>query len=259
MSDQQLRYLRNYQLRKYLILLVRILFISFFLIYWELASRKQWIDSFFFPAPSKLFFCFKTQMLQNHLLNHIYVTLLETFISFFCILVFSLIIATFLWRFQILTQIVEPFFITLNSLPKSALAPLIIVWLGTGAKAIIITGISVGIFGCIINLYTSFLETSLDKQKLIKAMGGKKSDIYFHVILPANRTAIFSNMKVNIGLSLVGIIIGEFLAAKKGLGYLILYSSQIFQIDLLLLCILLLCIIAFLLYFLLHLLEKRFL
>lgn len=189
---------------------------------------------------------------------HIGISIMETLLSFLFIMLLSLLTASLLWHFEMLSSILEPVLVLLNSLPKSALAPLIIVWLGTGPKTIILCGLSVAIFGCIINLYTSFLTTDTEKQKLIRILGGKKRHIFTMVVLPSNIPTIFSNMKVNIGLSLVGVMIGEFLAARRGLGYLIIYSSQVFELDLLILCIVLLCITAILLYQSIQLLEKVF-
>ena len=160
--------------------------------------------------------------------------------------------------FDKFSKIIEPYLVILNSLPKSALAPLIIVWLGTGSKTIIVAGISVAVFGSIINLYTGFTQVDEEKLKLISTLGGNKKDQLFKVIIPSSIPIIISNMKVNIGLSLVGVIIGEFLAARQGLGYLIIYGSQVFQLDLLILSIIILCMIAFFLYQSIDFIEKKY-
>ena len=150
----------------------------------------------------------------------------------------------------------EPFLIILNSLPKSALAPLIIVWLGTGPRTIILCGMSVGIFGCILNLYQSFAQTDPERLKLIETLGGTKLQTFTKVVFRDIPTFI-SLSKVNIGLALVGVIIGEFLAGRKGLGYLIIYGSQVFKLDMVILSIVILCTIAMGIYGLLNLLEKK--
>lgn len=146
----------------------------------------------------------------------------------------------------------------LNSLPKSALAPVFIVWLGNNMKTIIVCAISVAIFSSIINLYTAFKSIEEDKVKLIRTLSGNKKDVLLKVVLPSNVPVIVSNMKVNIGSCLVGVIIGEFLAAKAGLGYLIIYGSQVFQLDLVIMSIVILCIVATFLYQLLTFFEKRY-
>ena len=156
-----------------------------------------------------------------------------------------------------LSEILEPYLVVLNSLPKSALAPLLIVWLGATSKTIIIAGMSVAIFGSILNLYTAFINVDQEKIKLIYTLHGNRRHALTKVVLPSSVPAIISNMKVNIGLCLVGVIIGEFLAAKSGLGYLIIYSSQVFKMDWLLMSIILLCIMAMGLYALINVVEKR--
>ena len=98
-----------------------------------------------------------------------------------------------------------------------------------------------------------------DQARLIRSLGGGKREILFKVLLPGSVPLIISNMKVNIGLCLVGVIIGEFLAAKEGLGYLIIYSSQVFKMDWLLMSICLLCLFAMCLYALINQLESCYL
>ena len=143
----------------------------------------------------------------------------------------------------------------LNSLPKSALAPLLIVWLGSNMKTIVLAGISVAVFGAVMNLYTGFCETDPDKLKLIRTFGGTKKDELLKVILPGSVPLILSVMKVNIGLSLIGIVIGEMIGSKRGLGYLIIYSSQVFQLTTMIMAIVILCVMAILLYALINFLQ----
>ena len=170
----------------------------------------------------------------------------------------TIIIAILLLSSNHISEIAEPYLVILNSLPKSALAPLLIVWLGTGMKTIIVAGISVAIFGSVINLYSGFKQVDKEKIKLIYTLGGVKKDTIFKVIIPSSIPIILSNMKVNIGLCLVGVIIGEFLAAKNGLGYLIIYGSQVFQLDLLIMSIIILCIISMFLYLLIQSIEQYY-
>ncbi len=256
-SDRQIIFLQNQRKKKRIIQIARVLLLLAFLILWEVTSQLKIIDSFFFSSPTKLWGCFLSMTVEQSLFTHIGISLLETLISFLFIMLISIVIASLLWRYEYAAKILEPILVILNSLPKSALAPLIIVWLGTGMKTIIIAGVSVALFGCIINLYTCFSNTDYDKQKLIYILGGKKHHVFTKVILPSGVPTIISNMKVNIGLALVGVMIGEFLAAKQGLGYLIIYASQVFKLDWLILCILILCLIAIALYEILHLIERK--
>ena len=234
-----------------------VLGIAFFAV-WEWCTRREIIDSFIFSSPSKLARCFQTLLTSEGLAGHIGITLYETLASFLLVIGISLIVAVLLWRSRTLSRILEPYMVMLNSLPKSALAPLLIVWLGANYKTIILTGISVAVFGSVMSLYTGFLEVDTEKIKLIETLNGTKRDALYKVVLPANIPNLFSIMKVNIGLCLVGVIIGEFIAARKGLGYLIIYGSQVFKMDWVILSILILCIIAMGLYLLLDLVEKMY-
>jgi len=253
----QKEFLKKYRREQIMISVARILIFAGFLALWEALSYFKIIDSFFFSSPSGIVLLFIDMCKNFEIFIHTGITLYETLLSFFIVNVLSILVAILLLSFNTLSKITEPYLVILNSLPKSALAPLIIVWLGTGSKTIIVAGISVAVFGSIINLYTGFLQVDKEKLKLIRTLGGTKKDELFKVIVPSSVPIIISNMKVNIGLSLVGVIIGEFLAARQGLGYLIIYGSQIFQLDLLILAIIILCIIAFLLYRAIDWLEHK--
>lgn len=181
---------------------------------------------------------------------------METLISFFFVTFLSLTAALLLWSNRTLAQILEPYLVMLNSLPKSAMAPLLIVWLGNNIRTIIVAAVSVALFGSILTLHTGFSQTDPDKIKLIYSLGGTKKDVLSKVLLPSSIPLMVSSMKVNIGLCLVGVIIGEFLSSKAGLGYLITYGSQTFQMTLVVTSIVVLCVISALLYQLVAAAEK---
>ena len=221
-------YLASRRFHKIKICFYRILILLVFIGLWEMGARLGWIDDFIFSSPSKLLSCFYHMTIENALFFHIGITLFETLASFFLVMAGSLLITILLWYSKSLTETLDPYLVVLNSLPKSALAPLLIVWLGANYKTIILTGVSVAIFGTILNLYIGFSEVDREKLKLIRTLGGSKNQALFKVILPANRANLIGLMKSNIGLCLVGVIIGEFIASKCGLGYLIIYGSQVF-------------------------------
>ena len=256
-SFRQQQYLFRLKRDRILIHAFSLLLLAFFLFFWETASRKQWIDSFIFSSPSLVLETFVKMLKEQSLALHIRITLSETLISFFLVMSLGILSAVILWLFPKISRILEPYLVVLNSLPKSALAPLLIVWLGASEKTIIVSGISVAIFGCILNLYTGFTEISQEKLKLIRTLGGGRIDELFKIVLPSSVPTILSNMKVNIGLCLVGVIIGEFIGARQGLGYLIIYGSQTFKLTWVLMSIVILMIIAMLLYGILNLIERK--
>ena len=230
-SACQKEYVKCLKRRERTIASARILIFAAFLILWEAAAEFEWIDSFIFSSPSRVIRTLRDMVMDRSIFIHVGVTLMETLVSFALVVVVGIVIAVILWMLPVVSKILEPYLVVLNSLPKSALAPLLIVWLGANIKTIIIAGMSVAVFGTILNLYTCFTEVSPDKEKLIYTLGGKKKDTVFKVVLPGTIPNILSIMKVNIGLCLVGVVIGEFIGARQGLGYLIIYGSQVFKLD----------------------------
>ena len=172
-SAQHVFFTENNKKRQQFIRLMRLAVFLVFLLLWEVSARLGFIDSFIFGSPGQVCLAFRTLLLTNHLLSHIGITVFETLASFFLVVGFSLFFSVLLWLCPRLAAILEPYLVVLNSLPKSALAPLLIVWLGANYKTIILAGISVAIFGSILNLYTSFTEIDPDSLKLIRTLGGK--------------------------------------------------------------------------------------
>lgn len=257
MSFDQLRYIRQVKRELCKIHFLRWFFFVLFLLIWEIAARQEWINSFIFCSPTRIFRCFIDMLLHQALATHIGITVYETLIGFLLVVLISILTAVILWWNDTVSKVMEPYLVVLNSLPKSALAPVLIVWLGASMRTIIVCAMSVAIFGSILNIYTCFQTVDPDKIKLIQTLKGSKLDILRLVIIPSSIPNMLSVMKVNIGLSLVGVVIGEFLAAKAGLGYLIIYGSQTFKLSWVLMSIVLLCILAMLLYQAIRLIEKQ--
>lgn len=229
LSPAQKKNLACVRREKYLIHVSRIFLFLGFLLLWEVSARQGWIDSFIFSSPSEIWRTFFKMVQDQSLFTHIGITLMETLVSFVFTVFLGIGTAVLLWCCPKLSRILEPYLVVLNSLPKSALAPLLIVWLGANIRTIIVAGMSVAIFGSVINLYTGFREADPEKLKLIRTLGGTKKDELTKIVLPSSVPLILSVMKVNIGLCLVGVIIGEFIGARQGLGYLIIYGSQTFN------------------------------
>lgn len=257
-SAAQQAYIRRHLLHKRWVRFYQTIILVSFIAAWEITARLGILNSFVFSSPSRICRVIFEMAVTGQLFYHIGITLLETLISFFLVNVIGILIAILLWWNDSVSKVLEPYLIVLNSLPKSALAPVFIVWLGNNMKTIIVAAVSVAVFGTIINLYSSFKSVEEDKIKLIYTLGGRKRDVLYKVILPSNVPPIISQMKVNIGLSLVGVIIGEFLASKAGLGYLIIYGSQVFKLDWVIMSIVILCVVATGLYKLLTYFEKKF-
>ena len=257
-SDGQALFIRRLRRHRITVRTARILILILFLLLWEFCADQGIIDSFIFSSPSRIALCFYEMTVDRSIFLHIGVTLYETIVSFLLVTAIGILAAVLLWCSRSLSEILEPYLVVLNSLPKSALAPLLIVWLGATPTTIIVAGMSVAIFGSIMNLYTCFTTVDKEKIKLIRTLHGNRRHALFKVVLPSSVPAVISNMKVNIGLCLVGVVIGEFLAARNGLGYLIIYASQVFKMDWLILSICLLCIMAMALYAVIGVVEKMY-
>ena len=257
-SDGQALFIRRLRRHRITVRTARILLLILFLLLWEFCADQGIIDSFIFSSPSRIAQCFYEMTMDRSIFLHIGISLYETIVSFLLVTAIGILAAVLLWCSRSLSEILEPYLVVLNSLPKSALAPLLIVWLGATPTTIIVAGMSVAIFGSIMNLYTSFTTVDKEKIKLIYTLHGNRRHALFKVVLPSSVPAVISNMKVNIGLCLVGVVIGEFLAARSGLGYLIIYSSQVFKMNWLLMSIVLLCIMAMALYAVIGVVEKMY-
>ena len=248
--NRQLRHQRKIRAARFMLIIL-------FLALWELSASFGWLDSFIFSSPSRIILCLIQMTGDGSLFLHTGITLLETLVSFLAVVIIGLATALLLWFWRSLAEILEPFLVMLNSLPKSALAPLLIVWLGNNMNTIIVAAVSVALFGSILTLYTGFTSLDQDQIKLIYSLGGTRRDVLFKVLLPGSLPMIISNMKVNIGLCLVGVIIGEFLSSKAGLGYLITYGSQTFAMTMVVTSIVVLCLLSVILYQAIAVLEKR--
>ena len=185
------------------------------------------------------------------------VTLYEIFISCFLSLLFGFLIATILWWNDFTAKVMDPYLTILNSLPKVTLGPLIIIWVGASTNSIIFMSLTISLFITIINLYTAFNNTDKNYITLLKSMRAKKGQIYQKIIIRANLKNIISTIKINVSMNLIGVIMGELLVSKAGIGYLIMYGSQVFNINLVITSVFLLMVISSILYYIIDFFEKK--
>ena len=250
-------YLKKEKKKKIIIHLTQLLIIMTIFIIWELLARLSIINTFLYSSPSKIIETIISLFKSNSLFNHIGITIYEVIISFLISVVISLIISTILWWNKFLAKVLEPYLTILNSLPKVALGPLIIIWAGASIKSIIIMSLTISIFITIINLYQAFISTNNNYIILLKSFNASKKDIFIKVIIPSNKENIICFLKINMSMNFIGVIMGELLVSKKGLGYLIMYGSQVFNITLVITSIIILGILSFLFYYLINYLEKK--
>ena len=256
-SDEHKVYLRKIKKRKTAVIIVQILIIILFLSLWQLAANREWINTFLSSSPKEVINTFISLLNQNNIFNHIYVTVYETLISFLIASILGLVIASILWWNSFIAKVLDPYLTVLNSLPKVALGPLIIIWVGANTNSIIFMALMISLIISIINIYNGFVSTDENFVTLMRSFNANKFQIYKSVILPSNISTIVNCLKINISMSLIGVIMGELLVSKEGLGYLIMYGSQVFNINLVITSVVILAIISYLMYFIVNYIEKK--
>lgn len=255
-SKEHLFYLKKQKRTKILITLSRVGLLLLILGLWELCADLKWIDPFITSSPSRIFATIAKLYRAETLFYHIRVTLLETLTGFFIAVVAGYAIALALWWSETLRKILEPYIVVLNSLPKIALGPLVIIWCGTGTNAIIVITVLVGIIISIMNMLGGFCSTDQSKILLLRSMGATKGQILVKLVIPSSFPAFISMLKINVGMAWIGSIMGEYIVSRAGLGYLIVYGGQVFQLDLVMASTLILCLLAGVMYFAVEFLEK---
>ena len=255
LSIERKEYLKKKRTRKFIIIFFQIFILIAFLAIWEFLADKQIIDSFITSKPSRIVSTF-LNLSSNDLVMHVLVTTYETVVGFLIGTTLGVFIAIILWWSSYLSDIFEPYLVVLNSLPKVALGPIIIIWVGAGTPAIIVMAVAISLVVTILENLNGFLRTDKEVIKMANTFKATRFQILTKIVIPANIGTFINSLKVNIGLSLVGVISGEFLVSKAGLGYLIVYGGQVFKLDLVMTSVIILGILAGIMYGSVLLLEK---
>ena len=225
-SLQRMEYLRRRRHMKYFVWMARIGLLVLFFVFWELAARLEWIDAFILSSPSRMWRSLADLYISRELWLHLGTSCLETVVGFLLGTVAGALVAVALWLSPTLYRIFDPYLVVLNSLPKTALGPIFIVWMGAGPGAIIAMTLAISLVVTVLEIHNGFISTDVGKLRLLQSLGATKRQILFKVVIPANFTTIINALKVNVGLSWVGVIMGEFLVSRAGLGYLIVYGHR---------------------------------
>ena len=255
-SIEHQKYLNRIKREKIIVFFVRVFIILFFLILWEFLSDNNFINSFMFSSPFRILSTIINLVKSGDLFIHIKYTMYEVLLSFFISSIIGFMIAVIMWSNTILYKIVDPYITILNSLPKVALGPLIIIWVGASTNSIIFMALLINLFITIVGIYNGFISVNQNYITMLKSFGASRYQIFTKVIFPSNYLNIISTLKINISMSLIGVIMGELLVSKYGIGYLIMYGSQIFNIDLILSGVFILGIISYFMYFFISKIEN---
>ncbi len=260
-SAERVQWLENKKKNKLSIKLYQWGILVGFFIFWEFFAVIGVIDDFLLSKPSRIISTLANTA-QNGLLIHVGVTIYETLAGFILGALFGVVIAILLWYSEFAGKVAEPYLVVLNSLPKIALGPVIILIAGAGTGAIIVMALAISLIVTVLEMLAGFKSTDKESIKMAKTFGATKIQVLLKIVLPANVPVLFNSLKINIGLSLVGVIAGEFLVSKSGLGYLIVYGGQVFQMDLVMCSVLILALLAAIMYQCVniaqHYVQKRF-
>lgn len=254
---EQKKYIASLKKEKLKIRITRISILIILFALWEIAGDLNWIDPFLTSTPSRMVKSLIQIYSEGTLFTHIAITCFETIIGFISGTILGTIIAILLWWSTFASKVLDPYLVVLNSLPKVALAPIIIFWVGNGMKAIILIALLISIVTTIISTLNGFNAVDSDKIKLLQTFGANKFQILMNLIIPASIPTLISALKISVGLSWVGVIMGEFLVAKEGLGFLIVYGGQISNLDMVMMSIVILSILAYLMYLIVDLIERK--
>ena len=239
------------------VFLTQTILVIIFLSIWEILSRTNVINSFIFSSPSKIFTTLLSLIKNGDLFIHLGVTFLEVLIAFAIGVIIAFLISIIMYLNRFLKDVIDPFLTMLNSLPKVALGPIIIIWAGANSKSIIVMALLINVIVSIITFYTGFISTNKEQIKLFKTFKASRMQILTKLVIPSNIPTIVSALKVNISLTFIGVIMGEFLVSKRGIGYLILYGTQVFNLNLVMTGIFVLLIMSYLIYKLVVKFEKK--
>ena len=255
-SKEHLLYLKGVKRKSIFINVARFAVLFLLLTLWELSARFEWINPFITSSPTRICKTIAELYQSGSLFHHVATTLGETLLGFFIAVVLGYSIALALWWSEAFRRISEPYFVVLNALPKIALGPLIIIWCGTGSKAIVFMTVLIGLIVAILNMLGGFMSTEENKLLLLRSMGASKWQLLTKLVIPSSLPNFISMLKINVGMAWIGSIMGEYIVSKAGIGYLIVYGGQVFKLDLVMSAVFILCVLAAIMYALVALLEK---
>ncbi|MNK57900.1 putative aliphatic sulfonates transport permease protein SsuC [compost metagenome] len=252
---------KDYQHRKRrsgrVVLFTQLSILFSLILLWEIAGRFKWVDVLIFSYPTKVFAQIWKDVVSGDLWPHLGTTVLETGAGFLLGTLVGTLLAVLIWWSPFLSRVLDPYMVVFNSMPKVALGPIFIVLFGGGFTAIVMTTLSITVIITTLVVNSSFNEVDPNLVKVVRTFGGSRKDVFRKVILPASFPAIVSTLKVNVGMAWVGVIVGEFLVAKEGLGYLIIYGFQVFNFTLVLSSLVIIAVAATGMYQLVVYIERK--
>jgi NitT/TauT family transport system permease protein len=255
-SERHAQFLRALRRRQTTVVVVQFAVLAAFLGLWQLAATWRIIDPFITSQPSAIMQKLAELASDGSLGYNVAITVIETLAGFAIGTVAGIAIAGLFWWWDFLSDVADPYVVVLNATPKMALGPVFIIWLGATLTAVIALAVSISLFVTILSVYSAFRQADPEKLVVVSSFGASKWQQFSKVVFPSAVPSIIATLKVNIGLSLIGTIVGEFLAANAGVGYLIIYGQNIFNMSLVMTSLVILTVIAGVMYYGISLLER---
>lgn len=255
------KWLARQRREKTLVLASRLLLLVAFFGLWEILAKTKVVNPMLTSYPSALWPTFVDLLSNGNLMTHTWATFKATLIGFVLSMVFGIAIAAGLWWSRFANKVLDPFLVIANAMPKIAFVPIFYIWLGS-EYSVYGMAVAIAIFVTIMVAYEGFQSTDPNKIKLATTLGASRAQVLRMVVLPGSVPTLIAALKMNIGLSLVGVIVGEFQSASEGLGFLIVNGSQVFKLNIVMTAIVVLALMSALMYLVIarveHLLSRRY-
>ena len=253
-SEKYLNYLQRDRARRRHIRIAQALLLLIFLCAWEILPRMHILNPLLTSYPSALWPTFIELWNNGQLGKHIMTTLSATLVGFGLSMAIGIVVAAALWWSDFLYKVLDPFLVVANAMPKIAFVPIFYLWLGSD-YAVYGMAVAIAVFVTIMVIYAGFRGIDLNKVKLAHTFGASRWQVLTKVVLPGSVPTLIAAVKMNIGLALVGVIVGEFQSADSGLGFLIMNGSQVFKLNIVMTAIAILALISSVMYLIVYRIE----
>ena len=213
------------------VLATQVLVLAALLVLWEYATPKGSPAAFMFGSPSAIA-GFLVQMARDgSLWRDAAITGMETLLGFFIGNLVGTLIGLSLWYSRFVSRVVQPFVIALGSIPIIALAPIVIIWFGTGLTSKVAMSTLSVVIVALVTSYKGAIGVDGDQINLMRTLGATKFQIFSKLVVPASLTDIFAGLKLTVGFALIGAIVGEFMSSSEGLGHAIFKAGSLYIIP----------------------------
>lgn len=226
---------------------------------WQSGVAAGWVSSFMVGSPAEIWKALVRGASTGDLWMDSGYTLLEAILGFAIGTALGSVLGLSLWYSPFVARLTEPFIIAINSIPKIAFGPIVILWFGTGLVSKVALAVSLTSIVALIAAYQAAKNADLDFQTLLLTLGADKKEVFFKVIVPSSLPSIIATFHINIGFGLVGAVVGEFISSEHGLGHMIFTASGLYDLNTVWAGLFMLMVIGFSLYFVVDFAERKLL